>query len=140
MAKLGLLYCSVLWPERLLFSVSDCLLRWYAELLSPKESLKEICRGVTGGGLGGVRPCCARLGPSAVVVIRGRFSLPVARDTGSLIDVTDWLSAACRVRELSRWSESRRETWGGEGTSCAGMAAERGRRCDVRTIRVCVKC
>jgi hypothetical protein len=26
-AKLGLLYCGVLWPERLLFSVRDCLLR-----------------------------------------------------------------------------------------------------------------
>lgn len=58
-AKFGLLYCGVaLEPERLLFSVSDCLLRWYAELLSAKESLNEICLGVTGGGLGGVRPCC----------------------------------------------------------------------------------
>ncbi len=41
------------------------------------------------------------------------------------------------MRELSRWSERRREIWGGEGTSWAGTVVERGRRWEVRTIRDC---
>lgn len=124
--------------DRFWFSVSDCLLRWYDELLSPKESLKEICLGVTGEGLKGVRLDGARLEPSAVVVNGGRFSRPAERYAKSLVVCwLCWLSVACRARALSRWSERRRETCGGDGTSWAGIAVERGRRWEVRMIRDC---
>ena len=59
--------------------MSDCLLRWYAELLSDKESLNEICLGVTGDGLMELRPACERLELSALVASGGRFSLPGVR-------------------------------------------------------------
>ena len=76
--------------------MSDCLLRWYAELLSANESLKEICRGVTGDGRRGVRPDWERI-EGSVVVIEGRLSLPVVRDADGA-----WLSPDERLRECSR--------------------------------------
>jgi hypothetical protein len=89
--------------------VSDCLLRWYAELLSDKVSLNEmvslneICLGVTGDGLMALRPACERLELSALVVSGGRFSLPGVRyDDSRESDWGGWLSAAWRDREPSR--------------------------------------
>jgi hypothetical protein len=79
MARCGLLYCAALEDDRLLLSVRDCLLRWYVELLSAKDSLKDICLGVIGDGLWGVLPACERLELSAAVAIGGRFSLADVR-------------------------------------------------------------
>lgn len=92
--------------------MSDCLLRWYAELLSANVSLNEICLGVTGDGFNGVRADGARFKPSGAVMIGVGFSRAAARCVCSLVFCcAGWLSAICRDREF--W----RETWGGEGAS-----------------------